>query len=360
MTDWSTLNQLQLQRINRWCGYQTGDAELADVLIKAAIGVCRHILRCDGQVFWEWPPSNELWARTDVRELAQRLGGHSVDISSAALGQRFRPKKHAPLKAITKKWIVMTNVADFIEAASPFTAVPALKRHEFCKCRGKIAKQSGSYPAKLATILWDVLRPTATADTWHTEPAAPAAPPIWSCMITRKVGMKSAEAKSEPALKSINKELKGHRDRGTWSEEHVREHRDLCRDPEIPEFMLGRVFGILGVKNAEDAETAEYKFRTVFQGSDVRTKTGVDAIDLYQEVSSSPVSFAAIRAVLAVACLLGLEVSVCDALQAYLQARIDHPDRVPTYVELPQDWWPDSWFIGGDRQRPKTRDRCVF
>ena len=43
-----------------------------------------------------------------------------------------------------------------------------------------------------------------------------------------------------------------------------------------------------------------------------------------------------------------------DADQAYLQARIDGPGRVPTLFELPRDWWPDSWFNdGAKRQDPR-------
>ncbi len=47
-----------------------------------------------------------------------------------------------------------------------------------------------------------------------------------------------------------------------------------------------------------------------------------------------------------------LTVSVCDALQAYLQAHINTVDRTETWVELPHEWWPSSWFKGGDRTMP--------
>jgi len=131
-------------------------------------------------------------------------------------------------------------------------------------------------------------------------------------------------------------------------------------DPSLPEVLHGRVVGIMGEKNAEGTD-AEYKFRTVFQGNNVRTNTGTSPIDLYQEVSSSPVSFVAIRAVLAISILLKLQVGVCDALQAYLQASISGPYRIPTYVELPRDWWPPSWFVGGDTTKPKfVRPVCLL
>ena len=34
--------------------------------------------------------------------------------------------------------------------------------------------------------------------------------------------------------------------------------------------------------------------------------------------------------------------SLRDAETAYLQAVIDSPTRIPTFVELPREWWPDS------------------
>ena len=86
--------------------------------------------------------------------------------------------------------------------------------------------------------------------------------------------------------------------------------------------MCGRVFGILGNKNDEcPIEEQLLKYRAVFQGSNIRTKTGISAIDLFEEVSNAPASLTAIRCALAAAVLRGLTVTVRDALQAYLQAR---------------------------------------
>ena len=94
------------------------------------------------------------------------------------------------------------------------------------------------------------------------------------------------------------------------------------------------------------------KFRAVFQGSNVRTKTGTAAVNLYEEVSNNPASFVAIRCALALAILTKLSASVCDALQAYLQAPIHDGRRIETWVELPQGWWPSSWFEGGGLSTP--------
>ena len=93
---------------------------------------------------------------------------------------------------------------------------------------------------------------------------------------------------------------------------------------DIPEAKLGRVFYILGVKNEELGEaTKAWKARCVFQCSNLRTKAGTSAADLFEETSNAPASFAAARAALGVAALKGFNASLRDAETAYLQAIID-------------------------------------
>ena len=130
---------------------------------------------------------------------------------------------------------------------------------------------------------------------------------------------------------------------------------DTLRNSEIPEAMFGRVFSILGIKNEELREDQKvWKARCVFQGSNVRTKTRTSAADPFEETSNAPASFVATMAAIAVAELRCLNASLRDAETAFLQAVIDIPTRTPTFVELPREWWPDSWFQDGAfRQIPK-------
>ena len=85
-------------------------------------------------------------------------------------------------------------------------------------------------------------------------------------------------------------------------------------------------------------ELKAWKARIVFQGSNVRTKAGTSAADLFEEVSNAPASFAAARAALAVAALKVFSVTLRNAETAYLQALADTPTRTPTFVELPHEW----------------------
>ena len=83
---------------------------------------------------------------------------------------------------------------------------------------------------------------------------------------------------------------------------------DKCvKTLDSKECVLGRVFQILGTKGEELGKSEQQgKARIVFQGSNVRTKTGTTAADLYEESSNAPASFAAPRCGLAVASLKGL------------------------------------------------------
>ena len=77
--------------------------------------------------------------------------------------------------------------------------------------------------------------------------------------------------------------------------------------------MLGRVFSILGIKNEELGEDQKvWKARCVFQGSNVRTKTGTSASDLFEETSNAPATFAATRAAIAVAAMRGFNAFLRD------------------------------------------------
>ena len=89
-----------------------------------------------------------------------------------------------------------------------------------------------------------------------------------------------------------------------WDTDDVYSLKDFVHHPHIPEAMLGRVFSIIGVKNEDLGEALKtWKARCVFQGSNVRTKTGTSAADLFKETSNAPASFAAARAALGVAAL---------------------------------------------------------
>ena len=104
------------------------------------------------------------------------------------------------------------------------------------------------------------------------------------------------------------------REKRVWDVDDVYSLHDLLRTPDVKEAMLGRAFQIFGVKGGElSADEQVWKGRIVFQGSNIRTKSGNDAHDLFEDVSNAPASFAAARAALAVGALRGFRSTLRDA-----------------------------------------------
>ena len=124
--------------------------------------------------------------------------------------------------------------------------------------------------------------------------------PLWCAMITRIVKPKSEEAQCEGAKKAIRAELEKMMKRKVWDIDDVYSLQDLLRDPNVKEAMLGRAFQILGVKGEELGEAEQvWKGRIVFQGSNIRTKSGTAAVELFEEVSNVPAYLVVFRVLFA-------------------------------------------------------------
>ena len=82
----------------------------------------------------------------------------------------------------------------------------------------------------------------------------------------------------------------------------------------------------------------EWKGRYVFRGNQVKDEFNNNAI--FDELSSSPATLEASKAVDAYGLLDGHNSSQCDAEQAYVQSRLG---GIPTWVRLPRDRWPAEW-----------------
>ena len=229
------------QRVNTAVGHNCGDHELSDKLIVAANVLCRHAVRHGGWIFWEWPSTSSLWGRPDIIEFTQQIGASSRDVSTASLGMKFAIKREGSEVEcyLKKKWRIFSNHVEFLQLLDSHGQPPDLPDDRFIECRGKVAKDSANYTPELAALFWSTVRVVPNPD--HCDADIGAEPPLWSCFVTRKINLKSAEARSEAAVEAIDKELAGHRERQTWSETEVREYKDLMRDPSIPEVMLGRV-----------------------------------------------------------------------------------------------------------------------
>ncbi len=104
---------------------------------------------------------------------------------------------------------------------------------------------------------------------------------------------------------------------------------------------VGRLFATRVEKNAElgeDDPGRKFEGRVVFDGSFVRDQDR--QIALFQELSSSPATMEAGRAVDAYGLMRGHKIMQADARQAYTQSE---PNGTPTWVRLPHEAWPADW-----------------
>ena len=123
----------------------------------------------------------------------------------------------------------------------------------------------------------------------------------------------------------------------------VKESRDTGED-----IILGGIHPILGAKGAERG-LQDYRCRVVFTAPRARTASGLDAHALYDEISSSPITFQASRTLRAYAALRGFVTSSRDAKSAYLQSRLRREGKTDprTFVAIPRQFWPEEWVKAG-------------
>ena len=86
---------------------------------------------------------------------------------------------------------------------------------------------------------------------------------------------------------------------------------------EFPEAHIARVFPVHGIKNAEDAnkENHKWRVRAVFGGNHIRTTTGLPAV--FQEIQSTPSTMEAARVLIFLALYFDFVILQADCVKAY-------------------------------------------
>jgi hypothetical protein len=141
----------------------------------------------------------------------------------------------------------------------------------------------------------------------------------------------------------------------------VREWNDVAAEARRSkvDVHMGRLFGIMVEKAAELPEgdpRRKYKYRVVFQGNQVVTQNWEAAV--FQNLGSSPSNMEAGKAVGCYGCVVGHDIEQADAEQAYIQADIE---GTTTWVALPPEAWPESWYVGkGDKRKPRYQRPVVL
>ena len=93
-------------------------------------------------------------------------------------------------------------------------------------------------------------------------------------------------------MEALKEELDTHHDL-TWETSNPQELERV--KAEFPEAHIARVFPVHGIKNAEDAnkENHKWRVRAVFGGNHIRTTTGLPAV--FQEIQLTPSKMVAAR-----------------------------------------------------------------
>ena len=186
--------------------------------------------------------------------------------------------------------------------------------------------------AKLRYLLSDPVQPHRPK---HAEP-----PPLWSALVTKALHPADPLCRTREAKAALKSELDSQIEGGTWEHENPQEYERLRE--EFPNAHFADLFGIIGIKNFESSNKADHswKGRIVFGGHKIRDSAGLDVF--FNELTSTPSTFQAERCLLAAHCCQeGYTIQQSDCLKAYIQAELKGVD---TFVRLPKDWWPPSWF----------------
>jgi hypothetical protein len=134
-------------------------------------------------------------------------------------------------------------------------------------------------------------------------------------------------------------------DKKVWDFKSVKQWSDVARlaRQDNRTIHMGRIFGLMVEKNHELPKTdprRKFKYRVVFQGNNVCTQNYEVAI--FQDLGSSPASMESSKSVDCFGCFPGHDIQQADAEQAYVQAELT---GVETWVAIPEDAWPEDWWV---------------
>ena len=327
--------------------------------------VAKECKKFGGKIAIEWPVQCDYWNWPMVKDLVDDYELLKVNITGCSLG--LTDDNGVPMR---KGWTIATN-DKYIREGFADKHCPGKDVHPYhAKVEGKYTKKTEEYTDEMVGIIhksWK--RSVRKRDNeftskdqikhnklrWIDVPAMPVtrAPVVHREKITDNEAMINAlvvrtvnrkEMMNTPAaLKAMEDEFNKLANQKVWLIETVREKEDVRREAIKGGFKVhfGQVFGICGEKGSElpaGSPGRKFKGRYVFRGNEVRDE--YSQIAIFDELSSSPATLEASKAVDAYGCFPGNDSEQCDAEQAYVQSELGGTE---TWVSLPKDKWPKSW-----------------
>ena len=297
-----------------------------------------------GSASFEWPVRCEGWEDDKLTSLISSLNMYAAYPTGCGMGLEIDGK--FPLK----EWRVVTTDKRLAVNLDRF-GCSHTPGHKHDPVEGD--RRSGIYNTKMAVAILSGLNPHVA---FHQVPKLPT---VHGAIAHEQKGILMAqlvfgmihtplsrtELLNHPEGKAkIKEEADAMRALGVWGESvgELFELEDLKRiSREKGETVhVAELMPIGSIKNAESAERAKLKVRSVFRGDETRDQNG--DLALFRDLKSLPATVSTINLVLYYGLRKRNCVRIADAQRAYLQAPIGSP--VPTYVILPKEMWHGHWF----------------
>ena len=317
-------------------------------LLKNYFKIAELAIALGGGTSFEWPRFCDGWNLPELNAFAVKHNLFIADCDGCALG--MKSKKGEPYY---KPWRIITTSETLASALKKHRCT---KDHIHCQIAGKETERSGFYSEDMAkVILGSVFKPNQNNPDMKTVIPCMACSPVaqedhldnfsdepflYNAFVSRLLTSKEIKG-SQRALDAIKAEAAGLKKLGTWNEAGVREWSDVAAEArrEGRTIHVGRLFAIGTIKHSELPEEKQiYKGRIVFQGSNVKDQSGMQA--MFQQLSSSPASMSAGKNNVSYGCLPGNKSQQCDAVKAYIQADLKGH---ATWVRIPVEFRPESW-----------------
>ena len=162
-------------------------------------------------------------------------------------------------------------------------------------------------------------------------------------LVTRQLTRNEVLSRPD-ALQAIRKEFDGVGSMGTWELESVHDEEFRVKEAALKKGETIHIADLLAICSEKHVELAPelraLKGRVCCRGDSAKTAEG--KLALYQTLAASPASIVAANSVISFGLFEGHKLSSADAVKAYLQSELK--SLAATYIRLPRELWPESWF----------------
>ena len=323
-------------------------------MLRVFIRLAHAIIHYGGEVSFEWPRYCTGWAQPDLGKFICQY--HLAEVFVDGCGCGLVNDRGAP---VLKMWrFICTSARQARALAGLRCNHPEGYKH--AEISGSTTKKTERYTKKLCRRLlagWfgshqyaPALPVVAPQKQPHREgvPSFEGFAPCCSCVtlpvplgVTKNLTKREIAANPK-AQAAIRAEADALVEAGTWLLNTVQSKNDLCAEARAKgqQIHIGRLLTLGGIKNFEmPVDFWKHKGRICYMGNCAQDEYNAAAV--YQDMNSSPSLVHSANCNIAYGSIPGHETQQSDAVRAYIQSVLK--SKVPTYVIIPPELWPDSW-----------------